>query len=214
MNASDKIKILVTEDHAKTQQRLRTLFNNSAEFELLAICDRSEKALSLIENGQVPDILLVDLEMPGMKGDELISIIREKSAEIRIAVFTVFEDESRIYNLLKAGIKGYLLKDTPDELLSAELRVISLGGATITERVAGRILDILPEADSAENVLSERETEVLNLIALGLQYREIAEELEISPNTVRRHIENTYRKLEVNSKIAAVKKAEQLGIFR
>lgn len=208
------LKILITEDDALVRKRLENLFQSASDFQLLNVFPSAKLALEFLEKKSQPDILLADLEMPGMKGDELIAIVRKKYPKIKIAVFTVFEDQKRIYQLLKLGIKGYMLKDTHDELLLAELKVISLGGATLTERVAQKILDDNDGDEQGQIGLSQRETEVLNLIALGLNYKDIANELDISPNTVRRHIESIYSKLEVNTKVEAINKADRLGFFR
>lgn len=149
-----------------------------------------------------------------MNGEELIPLVHEKYPQIKLVVFTVFEDQARIVRLLRLGVNGYLLKDTADELLIAELKVILLGGAPLSPRVARKILD--DERDDAHtqaSPLSERETEILNLIALGMSYRAIADDLEISPNTVRVHIGNIYGKLATSSKVEALNRARQLGII-
>ncbi len=208
------IKIIVIEDLAPVQSRLSKIFQQAEDFEMLAMYESAEKALENLSSLVGADILLVDLELPGILGDHVIAIVRQKYPNIRIAVFTVFEEQSRIYELLQLGIKGYIMKETSDELLLAELRVIYLGGATLTERVAQKIIDEFEEEPALyEKKLTRREIEVLNFIGLGLKYKEIAEELEISPHTVRRHIENIYRKLEVNSKIEALSQANRIGIM-
>lgn len=215
-----KISVLAVEDQPTIQERLTNLFNGSTVFSLLAVHDNALRILEYLDQNSddPPDLLLVDLELPGMKGDELIAICREKYPNLKMVVFTSFEDQSRILRLLKSGIKGYILKDTLDDLFLAELQVVQLGGASLTEKIAQAILadlyprEVLP-ADK-NGVLTEREYGVINLIALGLNYRDIASELKLSPHTIRSHIENIYRKLEVNSKIQAVEKAKQLGILR
>ncbi len=149
-----------------------------------------------------------------MNGEELIPLVRAKYPFMKIVIFTVFEDQARIVRLLRLGVNGYLLKDTTDELLIAELKVILLGGAPLSPRVARKILDDERDhAGSQDNPLSERETEILNLIALGMSYRSIADDLEISPNTVRVHIRHIYEKLATSCKVEALNRARQLGII-
>lgn len=213
MSVTKPIQLVIVEDRPVLQQRLADLFDGSVDFSLCALCSNAQDALQCL--GETPcDILLVDLELPGMSGEELIPHVRERYPAIKIVVFTVFEDQARIVRLMKMGIHGYLLKDTGNELLLAELKVIMLGGSTLSPRVARRILDddinqVTPDCA----MLSERETEILNLTALGLTYRDIAEDLEISPNTVRTHIAHIYEKLQVSSKVEALNRARQLGIL-
>ncbi|MCC5815716.1 MAG: response regulator transcription factor [Leptospira sp.] len=218
MRNDNKISILAVEDQNVIQDRIRTLLVPENNYHLFGICSNAETCLERLKIS-TPDILLVDLELPGMKGDELIKICREKYPNVKIVVFTSFEEQSRILRLLKLGIKGYILKDTIDELFIAELSVIQLGGASLTERVAQKILDEVENGElqsssgSNDPILSEREFEVLNLISLGMNYKDIAIDLDVSPHTVRRHIENLYKKLEVNSKIQALEKAQRIGIL-
>lgn len=212
------ITLLAVEDQPVIQDRIRNIFTGQKEFELLGICsDGSQAWNTLSELKSIPDMLLVDLELPKVKGDELIQRCREKYPNLKIVVFTSFEEQNRILRLLKLGIKGYILKDTVDDLLIAELKVVYLGGSSLTERIAQKILE---EIETSEELpkdaqpLTEREMEVINYISLGLNYRDIALSLDISPNTIRRHIENIYRKLEVNSKLKAVEKAKKMGLLK
>lgn len=207
------VPIVVLEDQPVIQARLKALLATRTDFQLLQICGSAEDAFQLLQFVR-PQIFLVDLELPGMSGEDLIPLVRQKYPEIKIVVFTVFEDHARIVRLLKSGIRGYLLKDISDDLLLAELRVIVAGGSTLTERVAQTLLGEINQVSAKEaSVLTERETEVMNLIALGLNYKDIAEDLEISPHTVRRHINHIYEKLEVNSKIEAMNRARQMGLL-
>ncbi|MBS0618738.1 MAG: response regulator transcription factor [Spirochaetes bacterium] len=204
--------IVVVEDQPIIQQRLVDLFAANNRYTLRALCPSAESALARL--GESPcDLLLVDLELPGMNGEELIPFVRDRFPEIKVVVFTVFEDQARIVRLMKLGIAGYILKDTNETLFLAELDVILLGGATLSTRVARKILDENKSTDASESPLTDRETEILNLTALGMTYRDIAEELDISPNTVRVHIAHIYEKLCVQSKTQALNRARQMGIL-
>lgn len=207
------VNIVIVEDRPVVQQRLTDLFAQQTDFRLRALCSAAEEVVARLE--QIPcDLLIVDLELPGMNGEELIPLVRDKYPLIKLVVFTVFEDQARIVRLLRLGVNGYLLKDTTDELLIAELKVILLGGAPLSPRVARKILDDERDHIHAEaSPLSERETEILNLVALGMNYRSIADDLEISPNTVRVHIGNIYTKLATSCKVEALNRARQLGII-
>ncbi|MFO1526365.1 MAG: response regulator transcription factor [Turneriella sp.] len=207
------VDIVIVEDRPVVQQRLTDLFAQHDEFQLRALCSSAEEVLPRLEQNPC-ELLVVDLELPGMNGEELIPLVREKYPNVKLVVFTVFEDQARIVRLLRLGVNGYLLKDTADDLFIAELKVILLGGAPLSPRVARKILD--DERDHLhpqDSPLSERETEILNLIALGMSYRAIADDLDISPNTVRVHIGNIYEKLATSSKIEALNRARQLGII-
>lgn len=205
--------IVIVEDQPVVQQRLTDLFAQNADFHLRALCSSAEEVLPRLQETHC-DLLILDLELPGINGEELIPLVRDKYPQLKIVVFTVFEDQARIVRLLRHGVNGYLLKDTPDDLLIAELKVILLGGAPLSPRVARKILDDVPDDVNLQaNPLSERETEILNLIALGMSYRAIADDLDISPNTVRVHIANIYEKLATTCKVEALNRARQLGII-
>ncbi len=206
-------RVIVVEDRPVIQQRLADLFGSQQEFILCALCVSAEDALDRLKETPC-DLMIVDLELPGMSGEELIPRIRSAYQNVKLVVFTVFEDQARIVRLMKQGIDGYLLKDTSDALLLAELNVIMLGGAPLSPRVARKILEDTPETDCFEkNPLTEREGEILNLIALGLNYRDIAEDLDISPNTVRVHIARIYEKLNSCNRIEALNRARQLNLL-
>ncbi|MFZ5630852.1 MAG: response regulator [Spirochaetota bacterium] len=208
-----KANVIVVEDRTVIQQRLSDLFARETSFCLRALCTSAEDALDRLQESPC-DLMIVDLELPGMSGEELIPRVRSDYPHIKLVVFTVFEDQARIVRLMRLGIDGYLLKDTGDELLLAELRVILLGGAPLSPRVARKILDDSTDEPSLQkNPLSERELEILNLIALGLSYRAIADDLEISPNTVRVHITRIYEKLNTCNKVETLNRARQLKIL-
>jgi|JI8StandDraft_1071087.scaffolds.fasta_scaffold200396_2 DNA-binding NarL/FixJ family response regulator len=212
-DSATPVTLLILEDQPIIQARLHSLFTAENRFTLLKICGSAEEALAELLV-QTPQIFLVDLELPGMSGEELIPLVRAKYPDIKIVVFTVFEDQARIVRLLRLGIRGYLLKDIADDLLIAELGVICAGGSTLTERVAQTLMtEIQQSAPQSPSILTDRETEVLNLTALGLNYKDIAEDLDISPHTVRRHINHIYEKLEVGSKVEALNRARQLGML-
>ena len=212
-DSATPVTLLILEDQPIIQARLHSLFTAENRFTLLKICGSAEEALAELLV-QTPQIFLVDLELPGMSGEQLIPLVRAKYPDIKIVVFTVFEDQARIVRLLRLGIRGYLLKDIADDLLIAELGVICAGGSTLTERVAQTLMtEIQQSAPQSPSILTDRETEVLNLTALGLNYKDIAEDLDISPHTVRRHINHIYEKLEVGSKVEALNRARQLGML-
>lgn len=160
------------------------------------------------------DVILMDIQMPEMDGIKTTEYVKNKYPQIKILMLTVFDDDEHIFNAIQAGADGYLLKETnPDDLYKAIKDVLS-GGAAMTPSIALKALNILrnPEKLTQDLVqkdeisLSKRETDVLEQLAKGLNYQQIAENLIISPSTVRKHIENIYKKLQVHNKMEAVQK--------
>ncbi len=159
------------------------------------------------------DVVLMDIQMPEMDGIKTTEFIKNKYPQIKILMLTVFDDDDNIFNAIQAGADGYLLKETnPEELHKAITDVIA-GGAAMTPSIALKTLKILrnpekvnTEISEEEIKLSKRETDVLEQLAKGLNYQQIAENLIISPSTVRKHIENIYKKLQVHNKMEAVQK--------
>lgn len=162
------------------------------------------------------DLILMDIEMPKQNGIETTALVKQKCPQIKIIVLTVFDDDENIFNAIQAGADGYLLKDTaPQALYDAIIQTLE-GGAVMTPSIAMKALNLLrsplsEETGEAEETikLTSREVEVLEQLSTGLPYTAIAENLIVSPSTIRRHIENIYQKLQVHSKIEAVAQAKK-----
>ena len=215
MKETQKIKVSVLEDNEAAGKSLVKILESNDDFILVSWCRSAEAALKTLPQKSV-DILIVDIGLPGISGLECIRLIKDVMPDIRPVVYTIFEDEQKIIQAIKFGAKGYILKDTPPDLFLAELKVIMLGGAPLTPRIAEKIIGLFPGREevssvSPQNVLSE--TEIINQVALGLTYTDIARELNISVHTVRRHIENIYQKLDVHNKSEALKKARSEGLI-
>ena len=166
------------------------------------------------------DLILMDIEMPGINGIEATGIIKKRYPQIKVIMLTVFDNEEHIFNAIKAGADGYLLKDTPAEDLHEGILETMNGGAAMNPKIAKKTLKLLrhPNLNSLSTAMEEvnlsaRETEILEQLASGLSYTKIAENLFISPSTVRKHIENIYKKLQVHSKLEAVEKARNYNII-
>ncbi len=214
-NHDSKIRVAIAEDNGLLAQSIRdklALFPNDIEFRFRAdngraLCDRLKTDPSI-------DAILMDIEMPEMDGISATAIIKERHPEIRIIMLTVFDDEDKIFRSIQAGADGYLLKEESPDRLRESLQLIMQGGAPMTPVIAARALDLLRHPERIQKIepedgpsLSKREIEVLESLSEGLDYKEIAEKLVISPFTVRKHIENIYRILQVNNKMKAVRKA-------
>lgn len=175
----------------------------------------SELLVKLEENPNV-DLILMDIEMPVLNGIETTQIVKQKYPHIKIVMLTAFDNDEHIFNAIKAGADGYLLKEiNPKELHDGIIDTMN-GGAAMNPSIALKTLKLLRNPMDIENLedkveieLSPREVEVLEQLSQGLSYTVIAKHLFISPSTVRKHIENIYKKLQVHSKIEAVQKAKR-----
>ncbi|OAD90939.1 MULTISPECIES: response regulator [Aequorivita] len=179
----------------------------------------SELLTKLQENHNL-DLILMDIEMPVLNGIETTQIVKQKYPHIKIIMLTAFDNDEHIFNAIKAGADGYLLKEiNPKDLYEGILETLN-GGAAMNPSIAMKTLkllrnpiDIQNPRDQEEISLSTREVEVLEQLSKGLSYTVIADHLFLSPSTVRKHIENIYKKLQVHSKIEAVQKARNHNII-
>jgi len=176
--------------------------------------------LKKLEDDRHVDLILMDIEMPGLDGIETTRIVKQKYPHIKIIMLTVFDNDENIFSAIRAGADGYLLKEIdPDELYRGITETMN-GGAAMNPSIAQKTLKLLrnPSAidnprDKDEISLSNREIEVLEQLSTGLSYTAIAKNLFLSPSTIRKHIENIYKKLQVHSKIEAVQKARDHNII-
>lgn len=162
------------------------------------------------------DVVLMDIKMPEMDGIKATEIIKSKYPHIKIIMLTVFDDDENIFNAIKAGANGYLLKEINAEKLHSSILEVVSGGAPMTPSIAVKTLKLLRDPtiiekkeDLEQLKLSQREIDVLEHLSTGLNYNEIADNLIISPATVRKHLENIYKKLQVHNKMEAVVKARK-----
>tara|TARA_R110001583_G_scaffold63230_2_gene185338 strand:- start:1763 stop:2413 length:651 start_codon:yes stop_codon:yes gene_type:complete len=166
------------------------------------------------------DVILMDIQMPEMDGIKATEIIKSKYPHIKIIMLTVFDDDENIFNAIKAGANGYLLKEVAAENLHKCILEVLNGGAPMTPSIALKTLNLLrnpinidPKDEMEKIKLTTRETEILEHLSKGLNYNEIADNLIISPSTVRKHIENIYKKLQVHNKMEAVSKARKHNLI-
>jgi DNA-binding NarL/FixJ family response regulator len=205
--------ILIVEDSTHVQERLALLLEGVDDVKVVGMHAGLKSAVAST-SAVPPDLIVLDLKLPDVRGVEAITALKQKYPAARITIYTAYENETDILGCMLAGAHGYILKDTPDDRLISELRVIAQGGSTLTPRVAEKLMKQFTPPKLAESALSKRELEVLNFISLGLRYEDIAEELDISVHTVRHHIEKIYRKLDVTSRGQAVAQAVRSGIIK
>ncbi|MDD5607503.1 MAG: response regulator transcription factor [Ignavibacterium sp.] len=215
------IKIAIAEDNdflAKSLIEKLSLFPD--RFSMKFRAKNGSEIVEYITASDLPDVILMDIEMPVMNGISAAAQVSERFPEIKIIMLTVFDDEDKIFKAIKSGASGYLLKDESIEKIVESIDMVLNGGAPMSATIASKTLKLLKQSsdiiqeDSKEDFkLSKREVEVLELLKKGFDYNQIAEKLFISPFTVRKHIENIYKKLQVNNKMQAVQKASSSRII-
>jgi DNA-binding NarL/FixJ family response regulator len=206
------IKIALAEDNNFLVQSIKEKLALFSEFKFKFKGANGAEFIGKLEQDHNVDVILMDIQMPEMDGIQTTAYIKKKYPNIKVLMLTVFDDEDKIIKAIQAGADGYLLKDaSPDELKQA-ITDVAKGGASMTPSVVLKTMKILRSAndlpdfnEQEEDIsLSKRETEVLEQLSKGLNYQQIAENLFISPSTVRKHIENIYKKLNVHNKVEAV----------
>lgn len=219
-----KIKIAIAEDNdllASSVKEKLEIFEDEVEYIF-----RGKNGLDFLEKldkNRAVDVVLMDIEMPKMDGISATSKVTELYPQIKVIMLTVFDDQERIFQSIQAGASGYLLKDETPEKIIEGIKMIMAGGAPMSPTIAAKALGLLRsplKTSSAEMekkgedfALTQREVDVLTQISKGLDYNQAAENLFISPSTVRKHIENIYKKLQVHNKIQAVQKAQKYNLI-
>lgn len=200
------ISVVVVEDTAQIADLLELLLKATPGFDMAGRFGSSEQALEKLIQIQ-PDVAVVDIHLPGISGIELIKKLKPKMPGTQFMIFTVFQDPEIIFNALSAGATGYLIKSTPPAKILEAIQEIASGGSPMTGSIARTILSkFQPSANPFLEVLTEREKEILNEMAKGYRYKEIASKFFISLDTVRSHVRHIYEKLEVQSKTEALNK--------
>ncbi len=206
------IRVVVVEDHAVVRAGLEQLLASAGDIEVVGTATNGAEALELVAE-QRPEVILMDLSMPEVDGIESTRRIRERDPEAQIVILTSFSDRERILEAIDAGAIGYLLKDAePDELFRG-VRAAAAGESPLAPKVARTMLSEREHA-GPEVELSERERQVLGLIAAGLANKQIARRLEISEKTVKSHLTSVYRQIGVNTRTEAALWARDHGIER
>jgi len=207
------MNICIIEDQQPLLENLCHLIEGDPEFSVTGAFPSAEAALREMPQ-QNADLLLVDIDLPGLSGVDLIHKVKPQMPQLKIVAYTISEDRDTVFAALKAGAMGYLLKGCPPRELIESLRNLHQGGAPMSPRIARKVIRELqtPEGKGAE-LLSRREREILNAIALGKSYKEMAESLSLSSHTIHGHIKSTYEKLQAANRGEALQKARELGMI-
>ncbi|MCI0743918.1 MAG: response regulator transcription factor [Verrucomicrobia subdivision 3 bacterium] len=206
--APQRIRVAIVEDDSEIRHGLESMVSSSAGFICVAACPNAEEALVGLPQKQ-PDVVLMDIGLPGMSGIACIPRLKERLPHAQVMMLTVFDDPDRIFESLKAGATGYLVKKTSPSKLARSIRDLHAGGSPMSSQIARRVVEAFqqpPPRFEAPPQLSEREQDILTRLAQGFLYKEIAEILGISLETVRTHARNIYKKLEVRTRMQAVNK--------
>ena len=201
------ISVSIVEDNEKLRGTLARVLNRADGFRCVSQYASAENALKDLPNVK-PDVVLMDINLPGMNGVECVRQLKPLMPEMQVMMLTVYEDTENIFNALAAGASGYMLKRTSSAELLEAIREVRRGGSPMTMHIARKVVQSFQKATPAQPAenLSEREQQVLDLLSQGLMYKEIADKLQISYETVHTYIRRIYEKLQVRTRTEAVAK--------
>jgi len=207
MTETATIKIAIIEDLRDIAYELQDLFNGEADFQCTQIYHNAEDAIEFLTKFPA-DIVLADIGLPKADGITAITSIREQCPQTQFCMFTVFEDNDKIFKSIQAGAKGYILKNSDPELIISSIRELYEGGSPMNPGIARKVIDAFmnttPVSQGKDLPLTKRELELLEQLSKGLLYKEIAQVLGITIGTVKQHIHKIYDKLQVNNKTEAI----------
>ena len=219
----EPLRVLIADDHPLFRHGLAALLSGEPDIVLAGEATTGDEAIALAESLQ-PDVILMDIRMPGINGIEATRRILQRDPQIRILVVTMFEDDASVFTAMRAGARGYLLKDAQKAEMLRAIRAVGNGEAIFSPAIATRLMDFFAHgiaggASAVKGVpgaafpeLTEREREILTLIAQGRNNTEIATRLVLSPNTVRNYVSNIFGKLQVADRAQAIVRARDAGL--
>lgn len=205
----EKVHVSIVEDNFDIRTGLKIIINSSQELNCLSDFSNAEAAIEVLSK-KPADVVLMDINLPGMNGIEAISVLKEKCPKTQFMMLTVYEDDDMIFKSLQAGATGYLLKKSSISQIAQAVSDLFQGGSPMSPGIARKVLNAFKQPATIQQPdyqdLSEREVEIVNSLSKGYRYKEIADHLHISTATVRTHIQNIYKKLHVQSRTDAVNK--------
>jgi DNA-binding NarL/FixJ family response regulator len=200
----------IVEDNKKIRDLIQRYLDMQKEMDCPVAVDSVEEMLEYLEKHQRPEVILMDIQLPGMSGIKGMEIIKEKYPEIEIIMLTVYHDSHKIFDSLKAGASGYLLKHTSLPEIKESIENLLKGGAPMSPQIARKVISHFNKEAPKKNedsMITNREQDIVNGLVDGLSYKMIADRYNISIDTVRAHIRNIYKKLHVNSKAEVITKS-------
>jgi len=203
------IKVAIVEDLDEVREALANFINFDADLRVISAFANGEDAVLALPKNP-PDIAIVDINLPGISGIECIEAVKEKCPGTQFMMFTVYENDDKVFDALKAGASGYLLKKTPPASIIESLKDLYQGGSPMSSNIARKLVNNYQGREKNANtlLLSPRENEIVALLAKGLLYKEIADHLNIVTGTVRQHIHKIYEKLHVQNRTEAINKLQ------
>ena len=202
------ISISIVEDINEVRKSLEKLLLDSTDFAWISSFSNAEEAEKELPRNN-PDIVIMDINLPGKSGIDCILSIKDKCPGTLFIMYTIFEDDQKVFEALEAGASGYLLKKTPKEKILESLKELYEGGSPMSTQIARKVIQAFQKSKTIteeEKTLTKKEKEVLELLSKGFLYKEIADKLSISPYTVKQHIHRIYGKLHVTNKAEAINK--------
>lgn len=210
MERSDIVHVAIVEDDPEIRAGFKLILNSSKGFYCNHTFIDAESAIKEIPNIYV-NVVLMDIDLPGMTGIQAVRTLKEAHPHLEFMMLTVQRDASSVFDSLKAGAAGYILKDSEPTFIMSSIREVVQGGAPMSSEVAKMVISSFQK--NVENPLTQREQEILKLMSEGSDYKTIAASIFISPETVKSHIKNIYSKLHVNSRGEAITKAFRKGLL-
>jgi DNA-binding NarL/FixJ family response regulator len=202
------IRVGIIEDDKEIRGAVKEYLDDQRNFKCSLACESVELFMNQLNEQTLPDIILMDIGLPGMSGINGIKLIKEQYPDINTIVFTVYHDSDKIFQSLCAGASGYLLKNAPFSELKQAISIVYEGGASMSPQIARNVIEFFQEPKrKPESVLTDKEREIVMGLVDGMSYQMIADQSYISIETVRSHIKNIYKKLQIHSKAELIKKS-------